>query len=111
MAPTMPPVATSTVLLPPASASATASTSALRRAKGSPAVSAVAGSAAGLSATTDMTHLHRGFAETVAPSSADGETPPSPQRRSALRKRQRARMPDHDIARLARRMGADLPER
>src|ERR1700716_2458100 len=45
MVPTMPAVATSTRLLPPASACATASTSALRRARRSPAATSMIGSA------------------------------------------------------------------
>src|SRR5688572_1746214 len=105
IAPTIPPVETITVLLPPASACAIASTSALRRARRSPAAASRIGSA-----TADIIHAPKTGAgkRRVRFLSSSAALSYCRRRRSEL---QRTGMTDHHVAYLVERAHAHLAER
>src|SRR5215510_13636102 len=103
MVPTMPAVATNTVLLPPASACVTASTSALRRARRSPAATSTTGCA-----RADIRALSKIFRVERILLAADSRTSHCAERRSEV---QRTWMADHHRACLLRPRCADLAER
>src|SRR5215210_3773179 len=105
MAPTIPPVETMTVLLPPASACAIASTSALRRARRSPAAASRIGSA-----TADIIHAPKSDAGRRTARLLLGRAALSYcwRRRSEL---QRTGMADHYVAHIIERAHAHLAQR